>query len=169
MQKPEGSSVYLLLSTRSIPQIARADGAWEADAVKGGYWLRQPAPGAEAAIIFTGAIAPEALAAWDMLIEDMPGLGLLNITSPDLLHRGWSARGAARWTGETTTPSHVEQLLSALSPGAGLVTVIDGSPGLRNVDRAHDIVTGSPRRQDRISFNSSLGLWPVKRSACPRH
>ncbi|WP_327753062.1 transketolase (plasmid) [Sphingobium sp. SJ10-10] len=129
MQKPDGSSVYLRLSTRSIPQVARTGGEWETDALKGGYWLRQPAPGSEAAIIFTGAIAPEALAAWDILSEDMPGLGLLNVTSPDLLHRGWSARRAARWTDKSVAPSHVEQLLSALAPGAGLITVIDGSPG----------------------------------------
>ena len=59
---------------------------------------------------------------------DLPGLGLLNVTSPDLLHRGWSARRAARWTGKRPDPSHAESLLSALAPGAGLVTVIDGSP-----------------------------------------
>lgn len=129
MQKPEGSSVYLRLSTRSIPQIARTDSDWEDDVIKGGYWLRKPAAGAEAAIVFTGAIAPEALEAWEILSEDMPGLGLLNVTSPDLLHRGWSARRAARWTGKSIAPSHVEQLLSALTPAAGLITVIDGSPG----------------------------------------
>jgi pyruvate dehydrogenase E1 component len=129
MQKADGSSVYLRLSTRSIAQVARTDGDWEADAIKGGYWLRRPAAAAEMAIIFTGAIAPEALAAWHALAEDVPGLGLLNVTSPDLLHRGWSARRAARWTGGNVAPSHAEHLLSALEPGAGLVTVIDGSPG----------------------------------------
>lgn len=128
MQRPEGSSVYLRLSTRSIPQLKRTDADWEADAIRGGYWLRRPSADAEAAIVFTGAIAPEALAAWETLAEDMPGLGLLNVTSPDLLHRGWSARRAARWKGGDAAPSHVETLLSALSPGAGLVTVLDGSP-----------------------------------------
>lgn len=129
MQKPEGSSVYLRLSTRSIPQVMRSDDAWEADAVRGGYWLRRPSADSEAAIVFTGAIAPEALAAWETLVEDLPGLGLLNVTSPDLLHRGWSARRAARWTGTRPAPSHVEHLLSALPAHASLVTVIDGSPG----------------------------------------
>jgi len=129
MQQDDGSSVYLRLSTRSIPQIAREDSGWEGDALKGGYWLRRPAPGAEAAIVFTGVVAPEALDAWEQLAEDMPGLGLLNVTSPDLLHRGWSASRAGRWTGEASGPSHAEQLLSALAPGAGLVTVLDGSPG----------------------------------------
>jgi pyruvate dehydrogenase E1 component len=129
MQKPEGSSVYLRLSTRSIPQVTRSDDAWEADAVRGGYWLRRPSADSEAAIVFTGAIAPEALAAWETLVEDLPGLGLLNVTSPDLLHRGWSARRAARWTGTKPAPSHVDHLLSALPAHASLVTVIDGSPG----------------------------------------
>jgi pyruvate dehydrogenase E1 component len=129
MQRPDGSSVYLRLTTRVISQVARENDGWESDALAGGYWLRKPAPGAEAAIVFTGAVAPEAIAAWEELADDIPGLGLLNVTSPDLLHRGWSARGSARWTGGNPQPCHAETLLSALSPGAGLVTVLDGSPG----------------------------------------
>jgi pyruvate dehydrogenase E1 component len=128
LQRPDGSSVYLRLSTRTIRQVERAGDAWEADALKGGYWLRKPGPAAEAAIVFTGAVAPEALQAWEQLADDVPGLGLLNVTSPDLLHRGWSARRAARWSGKTPAPSHAETLLSALAPGAGLVTVLDGAP-----------------------------------------
>lgn len=129
MQRPDGSSVYLRLTTRAIPQITREDDAWEADALAGGYWLRTPGPGAEAAIVFTGAVAPEALQAWEELADDLPGLGLLNITSPDLLHRGWSEQRAARWTGASRAPCHAETLLSELAPGAGLITVLDGSPG----------------------------------------
>ncbi len=129
MQQPDGSSVYIRLSTRVIPQMAREDDAWEADALKGGYWLKQPGPNADAAIVFTGAIAPEVLQAWEQLVDDVPGIGLLNVTSPDLLHREWSARHASRWTDGKRPQSHVEELLSVLSPTAGLVTVIDGSPG----------------------------------------
>ena len=58
----------------------------------------------------------------------MPGLGLLAVTSPDLLHRGWSARTAGRWKGKGAEPSHVETLLAPLSPSAGLVTLLDGAP-----------------------------------------
>ena len=129
LQRPEGSSVYLRLSTRVIPQLVRDNDDWEADALKGGYWLHRPDGPAEAAIAFCGAIVPEALEAWGQMAEDIPGLGLLAITSPDLLHRDWSARRAARWTSSKAAPSHVENLLAALAPGAGLVTVIDGSPG----------------------------------------
>ncbi len=142
MQRQDGESVYFRLTTRTIRQIERSDDSWKDGAVAGGYWLREPAPGAEAALVYSGAIAPEALAAWEALSEDLPGLGLLAVTSPDLLHRGWSARQTARWknpprNGEgdhSAQPSggggasHVEELLGKLKPDAGLITLIDGAP-----------------------------------------
>ena len=128
IQADDGGSVYLRLTTRSIPQVARTDDDWAVGALAGGYWLRKPAPGSEAAIVFSGAIAPEAIAAFDALCEDLPGLGLLNVTSPDLLHRGWSARAAARWTGTPPAACYVDTLLAPLSRIAGLVTILDGSP-----------------------------------------
>ncbi|MFL6855170.1 MAG: transketolase, partial [Sphingomicrobium sp.] len=124
---PNGESTYLRLSTRSIEQVERTDDDWKEDALKGGYWLRQPGPNAEAAIVAMGALMPEALAAWEGLLPDLPGLGLLSITSPDLLHRGWTAAQAARWSGKREL-SHIEQLLSRLPPGAGLVTLCDAAP-----------------------------------------
>jgi pyruvate dehydrogenase E1 component len=124
---PAGESTYLRLSTRNIQQVERADDSWREDALAGGYWLREPVPGSEAAIVAMGAVMPEALAAWEELRGDVPGLGLLAVTSPDLLHRGWTAAQAARWQGQRK-PSHVEQLLSRLSPTAGLVTLADAAP-----------------------------------------
>jgi len=124
---PNGESTYLRLSTRSIQQVERADDGWREGALAGGYWLREPGGGAEAAIVAMGAVMPEALAAWEELSEDVPGLGLLAITSPDLLHRGWTAAQAARWAGQRNA-SHVERLLSRLSPTAGLVTIADAAP-----------------------------------------
>ena len=59
----------------------------------------------------------------------MPGIGLLNVTSPDLLHRGWSAARAARWNGRGAGQAHIATLLAPPSPTARFVTVIDGSPG----------------------------------------
>src|SRR5689334_1066412 len=124
---PAGESSYLRLSTRSIDQVERSDDSWRDGAIKGAYWLREAAPDAEAAIVAMGAVMPEALAAWEELRDDIPGLGLLSITSPDLLHRGWTAAQAGRWQGERN-PSHIEQLLSRLSPRAGLVTIADAAP-----------------------------------------
>jgi pyruvate dehydrogenase E1 component len=123
---PHGESTYLRLSTRSVAQVERGDDSWREGALQGAYWLRAPGPNAEAAIVAMGAVMPEALAAWDELKDDVPGLGLLSITSPDLLHRGWTAAQAARWQGERN-PSHIEQLLSQL-PHAGLVTIADAAP-----------------------------------------
>jgi pyruvate dehydrogenase E1 component len=124
---PAGESTYLRLSTRSIAQEPRASDAWAADALAGGYWLREPGPGAEAAIVAMGAVMPEALAAFDALKDDVPGLGLLSVTSPNLLHRGWSAAQAAEWRGERA-PSHAATLLSRLAPTARLVTLCDAAP-----------------------------------------
>ena len=124
---PNGESTYLRLSTRSIRQVERSEDSWREGALAGGHWLREPGANAEAAIIAMGALMPEALAAWDELREDIPGLGLLAVTSPDLLHRGWTSAQATRWNGERKA-SHVEQLLSRLSPSAGLVTLTDGAP-----------------------------------------
>jgi pyruvate dehydrogenase E1 component len=128
MQREDGESVYFRLTTRTLQQVARPEDNWKAGAVAGGYWLRAPAPGAEAAIVYSGAIAPEALAAWEALKDDVPGLGLLAVTSPDLLHRGWSARRSSRWKGRGSEASHVEQLLAPLSRAAGLVTLLDAAP-----------------------------------------
>lgn len=124
---PAGESTYLRLSTRSIRQLERSNDSWREGALKGGYWLREPLPNSEGAIVAMGAVMPETLAAFEELREDVPGLGLLAVTSPDLLHRGWTYAQAARWNGKRTL-SHVEQLLSKLSRDAGLVTIADAAP-----------------------------------------
>jgi len=144
LQREDGESVYFRLTTRTIAQLDRPDDSWKQGALAGGYWLREPGPNADAAIVYCGAVAPEALAAWEALQDDLPGLGLLAVTSPDLLHRGWSARAAARWTippraplgqgGRSPEasgggdPAHVEKLLGRLNPNAGLITLIDAAP-----------------------------------------
>lgn len=124
---PAGESTYLRLSTRNIRQVERADDSWREGALLGGYWLREPGPGADAAIVAMGALLPEALSAWEEIREDVPGLGLLAVTSPDLLHRGWTAAQARRWRGERNE-SHIQQLLGRLSRTAGLVTIADAAP-----------------------------------------
>ncbi|GAA4026509.1 pyruvate dehydrogenase E1 component [Sphingomonas rosea] len=124
---PQGESTYLRLSTRSLAQEPRASDDWQADALQGGYWLREPGPQAEAAIVAMGAVMPEALAAFDALADDVPGLGLLSVTSPNLLHRGWSVSSASRWNG-SPADSHVARLLGRLAPSARLVTLCDAAP-----------------------------------------
>ena len=123
LQAEKGGSVYLRLSTRPLEQPRRAlEAGLTHDIIAGGYWLKPPAPGAELAICYTGAVAPEAVAAHEALIEDIPGAGLLAVTSADRLHADWLA-GLRSGEG-----SHVARLLAPLAPDAALVTVIDGHP-----------------------------------------
>ncbi|HEY8571927.1 transketolase [Phenylobacterium sp.] len=128
MQAPDGGSVYLRLTTRTLTQPERTDEAWRDAALKGAYWLKAPKPGSEAALVFCGAVAPEVLEAAEQLAEDIDGLGVLNVVSPGLLHRDWMDARRSRWTGGAKRMSHAEALLRDLSPTAGLVTVVDGSP-----------------------------------------
>ena len=130
MQDEEnGGSVYLRLTTRPIEQPEREMTAALQDQVcAGAYWLVPPAEGAELAIVYTGAVAPEAIAAHREILEDVPGAGLLAVTSPDLLHKDWMATRRRREQGERTAISHIESLLARLDVRAALVTVIDGPP-----------------------------------------
>lgn len=128
MQEETGGCHYFRLSTRPLVQPVRPDRDWQDGALQGGYWLIPPRPGAELALVYCGALAPEALAGFEALQEDYPGLGVLAVTSPDLLHRGWTAAGRARWTSGPHVTSHIEQLLSPLHARAGLITILDGSP-----------------------------------------
>jgi pyruvate dehydrogenase E1 component len=123
MQAADGSSLYFRLSTRVIEQPIRdSTPELEAGVIAGGYWLRPPAPGAEFAIAYAGAVAPEAIAAHAAILEDIPGAGLLAITSPDRLHQDWLDGKRGRGT------SVVEQLLAPLASDAAIVSVIDGHP-----------------------------------------
>ena len=123
MQAPEGGAVYLRLSTRPVDQPKRtlSPGLREA-IIAGGYWLSPPAPGAELAIVCQGAVVPEAIAAHGEIHEDLPGAGLLVVTSADRLHRDWLEAKRAG------APSHIESLLQPLAADAALVTVLDGHP-----------------------------------------
>jgi pyruvate dehydrogenase E1 component len=137
MQQPAGGprgggSVYLRLSTRSLPQPERTlSPEQESDIIDGGYWYAPPEPGAEIAIVAMGAVTPEAIAAHESVARDFAGAGLLVLTSADRLHADWLA--AQRTRGQTvgrvqTSPSPAERLLAPLGRDARLVTVMDGHP-----------------------------------------
>jgi pyruvate dehydrogenase E1 component len=127
MQADAGSAVYLRLSTRPIPQVSREyTEALRDDVIEGGYWLVPPAPGANLAIVACGPVVPEAMNAHAQLSEDVPGAGLLVVTSPGRLERGWST--SLRSGSLDRDESHIASLLRPLAPSAGLVTVLDGHP-----------------------------------------
>jgi len=125
MQKPEGSAVWLRLSTRGLEQPRRS--LDPAAVIAGAHWVVPPAEGARIALAYQGAVAPEAMAAFAELRAEEPAAGLLAITSPDRLHAEWLAARREVRAGRPAS-SHIERILAPLAPGAALVTVLDGHP-----------------------------------------
>ena len=124
-----GGSVYLRLSTRPVEQIARTmTPELRHDIVDGAYWLRKPGPNAQVIVAYTGAIAPEAIAAVGLIAEDRRDVGLLAVTSADRLNAGWTAAQRARERGLVHARSHIERLLADVPTHCGIVTVLDGHP-----------------------------------------
>jgi pyruvate dehydrogenase E1 component len=124
-----GGSVYLRLTTRKVDQPQRTlSHDLSRDIIDGGYWLRPPGPSPEVVIAYTGAVAPEAIAAAGLLAEDRRDIGVLAITSADRLNAGWMAAERARQRGKREALSHIERLLAVVPRDCGLVTVIDGHP-----------------------------------------
>ena len=120
IQEPDGAAVYLRLSTRVIAQPERQLGEADRAAIlAGGYWLAPPAATAAPVLVACGTAVAEARAALDALREDLPGTGLLVVTSPGRLFDGWRRQGAA---------SHAAGLFGPLHPAARLVTVHDAHP-----------------------------------------
>jgi pyruvate dehydrogenase E1 component len=125
----KGGSVYLRLSTRPLDQPTRPmSRELREGIINGGYWLRQPEPGTELAVVYCGTVAPEAIEAAGLLGEDRRGVGVLAVTSADRLSAGWHAAQRAREQGRKDARSHVEQLLSVLPRDAAIVTVLDAYP-----------------------------------------
>ncbi len=125
MQAPDGSAVWLRLSTRQLQQPARTLDS--ASVIAGAHWVVPPGEGAPLALAYQGPVAPEAEAAFTELRDEVPDAGLLALTSADRLHAGWLAALRARREGRPAE-AHIERLLAPLAPGAALVTVLDGHP-----------------------------------------
>ncbi|OYV24383.1 MAG: transketolase [Rhodospirillales bacterium 20-58-10] len=126
MQRPEGSAVWLRLSTQILTQPTRS--VDKAHVIAGAHWVVPPAPGAKIVIAYQGAVAGEAELAFAQLQEEEPGAGLLAITSPDRLYAGWREAQRARRLGDGGATSHIEQILAPLARNAAIVSVLDGHP-----------------------------------------
>jgi len=125
----KGGSVYLRLTTRPLEQPLRTLGPALREAIiDGGYWLRRPDPAADLAIVYTGAVAQEAIEAAGLLGEDKRGVGVLAVTSADRLSAGWHAVQRAREGGARAARAHIEVLLAELPRDAAIVTITDAHP-----------------------------------------
>ena len=89
-----------------------------------------PAPGAQLSIAYVGAVGPAALSAHTEIVNQFPGAGLLAVTSPDRLHRGWLAAQSQRQTTANRPKAAIERLLAPLDSSSQIVTVVDGHPSI---------------------------------------
>ncbi len=125
MQAPDGSAVWLRLSTRAL--LHRSRTLDETAVIAGAHWIVPPGQGSPLALAYQGPLAAEAEAAFELLRDDVPGAGLLAVTSPDRLHAAWLAAARARRQGRDET-SHIERLLGPMGNGSAIVTILDGHP-----------------------------------------
>lgn len=137
LQEPDGGSLYLRLSTKPIDQepftaaaARRGEEELRRDVVAGGFRLREAGVSDDRVLLATcGAMAPEALAAAELLAAD-EGVEttVLCLSSPDRLYHGWQRASTEPVRGGVSTaPSHLDRLLAGDERGLPVVTVIDGS------------------------------------------
>ncbi len=137
LASPDGSSLYLRLSTRPIDQAPFASVAerlsverLRADVLAGGYRLREPAGGAAAVVLATcGPVVPEVVAAAAALEDEgVPAL-VLDLCSPDRLYRGWRGelRAAARVGRAGGDDHHLATLIEPTERSLPIVTVHDAA------------------------------------------
>jgi len=123
--RPDGSSSYFRLSTRPIDQSLAGlpDDRRRRLALLGGYPLRRAAQPPQVALVGTGAIMPEVLAAADELESAGIACDVVCLTSADLVFRALQARqGLAEGD-----PAILDELFPP-ERAAPLVTVLDGHP-----------------------------------------
>src|SRR5439155_5596382 len=100
LSSANGSSVYLRLSTRPVPQgpfdLDRSrfgDDRLRADVLAGGYRLIEPTSGGPADVVIaaSGPVMPEVVAAASALEDEGVSTAVIDVTSIDRLYHGWRA------------------------------------------------------------------------------
>jgi pyruvate dehydrogenase E1 component len=137
LSDPDGTSLYLRLSTRPIDQspfeelLAASDAeALRGDVLAGGYRLRGPDERpAEVVLATCGAVVPEVLEAAAALDDEgLPSI-VLDLTSPDRLYRAWRSdlRAATRAARPAAPTYHLARLLAPHERHLPIVTVHDAA------------------------------------------
>jgi pyruvate dehydrogenase E1 component len=131
-------------------------------------------PGVNVVNLFTcGAMVPLAVEASNDLAGDELFVNVINVTSPDLLHRGWVSAERARMNGQPAS-HHIEQLIPADERRCPSVTVMDGHPhalsfvgsvfGSKTVVLGVDRYGQSGARQDLYDYYQ-IGLRSIVQAA----
>ena len=125
LQSEEGSSVYIRLSTRSIPQLERkVDDKLKKDIISGGYWLKKPTINSEIVILFSGPLGPEVQEVIELLQEDIE-LGIMVVTSSERLYKDWKNHTSNNSL-TFKSSSYIESLFSIAPENVSIVTILDG-------------------------------------------
>ena len=129
MQAEKGGSIYLRLSTRAIDQPSREmKPELENQIIKGAYWHIPPTDGARIAIVYSGAVVPEVIEAYEQLKEEIPELGIMAITSYDRLYHDWQRSQVENIEGRNNIDCHIINLTAPLHSNAVVITVQDAHP-----------------------------------------
>jgi pyruvate dehydrogenase E1 component len=133
---PDGTSLYLRLSTRPIDQtpfVSALDrlgaDALRHDVLAGGYRLAEPDGPADVVLAACGPVVPEALAAGERLAAEGVRALVVDLTSPDRLYREWRTglRDAARRAAPRPPAGHLARLIAPAERRAPIVTVHDAA------------------------------------------
>jgi pyruvate dehydrogenase E1 component len=136
LSDPNGSSLYLRMSTRPIDQ-SPIDAAAERlgtselrrQVVAGGYRLIEPGSGEPLIIAASGPVMPEVLAAVDLLVDEGVAPTVLDVTSLDRLYSGWAGAlsAAARVSELPGRIGHLDELILSSERSAPILTVHDAA------------------------------------------
>ena len=136
LARPSGGSAYLRLSTRPIEQSPfeearrrRGEVELRSDVLAGGYRLREPGRPADVVLATCGPVVPEVLDAAVQLADEGVEALVLDITSSDLLYRGWrnGLRDATRVAGTSGGGHHLQSLLEPHERRLPIVTAHDAA------------------------------------------
>ena len=137
LDRKRGKVIYLRLSTQPVDQGLFPDRAEEQrtlreHVLRGAYILvdhranRSYKPGENVVHLFAcGVMVPVAIEASRMLQEEGIFANVFNVTSPDLLYRGWRQAQRIRVAGSAAA-CHLEKLIPAGERRVPVVTVMDG-------------------------------------------
>ena len=136
LNDPSAESLFLRLSTVPQPQelFPLPAPGLRRNVLAGGYRIVDHQsvsgyrPGENVVNLFTcGVMVPLAIEASRDLAGDDLFVNVINVTSADLLHRGWVASGRARMNGQHRS-HHLAELIPEADRHCPIVTVMDGHP-----------------------------------------